>query len=111
MIETEDFANCVQSLNLTELSWKGEYYSWTNKQLGEARICSRIDRVFGNTDWMTQWGHVDVTYDLPHFSDHCPMEFTVEEIQWKVKVPFRYFNIWAEHDRFTQVIVAAWQRK
>lgn len=38
--ETRDFAECVQDLLLNEVMWKGEFCSWSNKQLGSARIFS-----------------------------------------------------------------------
>ncbi|XP_019224481.1 PREDICTED: uncharacterized protein LOC109206146 [Nicotiana attenuata] len=56
--ETQDFANCIQTLQLSELLWKGDYYTWSNKQDGTDRIRSRIDRMFGNFEWMMQWGQV-----------------------------------------------------
>ncbi|XP_016499265.2 uncharacterized protein LOC107817887 [Nicotiana tabacum] len=52
---------------------KGEYYTWTNKQQSSDRICSRLDRAFGNHDWMMQWGHVVMEYDVPLISDHTPI--------------------------------------
>ncbi|KAG5610163.1 hypothetical protein H5410_021444 [Solanum commersonii] len=59
-----------------EKSWKmqkGNYYTWTNKQHGNDRISSRIDRVLGNDEWMEKWGHVITEYGNPCISDHCPM--------------------------------------
>lgn len=48
LAEIKDYSECIHDLMLNELSWKGEYYTWTNKQLGAARICSKIDTAFGN---------------------------------------------------------------
>ncbi|XP_016481148.2 uncharacterized protein LOC107802208 [Nicotiana tabacum] len=54
--ETQDFASCIQTLQLNQLLWKGDYYTWSNKQDRTDRIRSRIDRMFGNFEWMIQWG-------------------------------------------------------
>ena len=43
--EIKDFADCVKVMGINELQWKGSYYTWNNKQIGNARISSRIDRV------------------------------------------------------------------
>ncbi|XP_060182758.1 uncharacterized protein LOC132612661 [Lycium barbarum] len=109
--ELKDFNDCVQQLNITELSWRGEYYTWSNKQLGTDRICSRIDRLFGNVDWMMKWGHVTTDYDLPHVSDHAPMLLNIQEVQWSIKTPFRFFNIWAGHDSFLRIVKIVWDKK
>ncbi|XP_060211886.1 uncharacterized protein LOC132639461 [Lycium barbarum] len=55
--EIQDFSDCITNLQLNELNWRGEYFTWTNKQHGTDRIYSRIDRIFGNGDWMMQWGN------------------------------------------------------
>lgn len=59
----KDFAACIQSMGVTELQWQVDYYSWTNKQHGEDKISSKIDRLFGNYEWMEQWGHVITEYE------------------------------------------------
>ena len=48
MNEIRDFEECVKDMGITEVQWKDNYYTWTNKQIGNARIASRIDRAFGN---------------------------------------------------------------
>ncbi|XP_070043677.1 uncharacterized protein [Nicotiana tomentosiformis] len=98
--EIQDFAACLQHTVLTELPWKGDYYTWSNKQSGTDRVSSRLDRVFGNYEWMMSWGHVETNYGLPQISDHAPMLLSLTTSTWKGRVPFRFFNIWAEHDEF-----------
>lgn len=93
--ETMDFNECIQEAKLTELSWKGEYYTWTNKQQGLDRIYSRIDKLFGNGEWMSKCGNVVAEYDCPNVSDHAPMFLAIKTISWNIEVPFRFFNIWA----------------
>lgn len=68
--EIQGFSNCVHDLVLNELPWKGEYYTWTNKQQGDDQVCSRIDRCFENYEWMMKWGHILAKYDVPNISDH-----------------------------------------
>uniref|UniRef100_M1B958 Endonuclease/exonuclease/phosphatase n=1 Tax=Solanum tuberosum TaxID=4113 RepID=M1B958_SOLTU len=50
--EMKDFAECVKDIDVTELQWMEHYYSWTNKQNGTDRISNRIDKFFGNYEWM-----------------------------------------------------------
>ncbi|KAK4714105.1 hypothetical protein R3W88_020012 [Solanum pinnatisectum] len=110
LAETHDFSNCLHTLQLNKLSWKGDYYTWSNKQLEADRIYSRIDRVFGNLEWMMTWGHVITKYDLPYFSNHSPILLKVADNQWTGKVPFRFFNIWAEHSTFMDKVAEIWHK-
>ncbi|KAG5586297.1 hypothetical protein H5410_046731 [Solanum commersonii] len=46
--EIKDFTECIQDIQMHELPWRRDYYTWSNKQLGINRIYSRIYRVFRN---------------------------------------------------------------
>ncbi|KAH0712194.1 hypothetical protein KY289_008153 [Solanum tuberosum] len=102
--------DCVKDIGITELQWQVHYYSWTNKQHGTDRISSRIDRVFGNYEWMEKWGHVTTEYGNPSISDHCPMQLTMQITQHNVKVKFKFFNVWTEHDSFMSLVVSVWKQ-
>ncbi|XP_019252718.1 PREDICTED: uncharacterized protein LOC109231512 [Nicotiana attenuata] len=93
---------------LWELPWKGDYYTWTNKQPGVDRANSRLDRVFGNYEWMMSWGHVETNYGLPQISDYAPMLLTLSSSTWTGRVPFSFFNIWAAHGDFSQIVANIW---
>jgi len=95
--DIQDFSQCINNLQLNELAWRGEYYTWSNKQVGTDRIWSRIDRDFGNTSWMMKWGHVQTEYDLPYISDHAPMFLQLADTPKGGPLPFIFFNIWTEH--------------
>ncbi|KAH0760972.1 hypothetical protein KY290_017045 [Solanum tuberosum] len=110
LLETKVKAHKAHKLQLNEVPWKGDYYTWSNKQLGTDRICSRIDRVFGNLDWLMTWGHVITKYDLPYFYDHSPVILTIADNQWTCKVSFRFFNKWAEHSTFMDKVAEIWQK-
>ncbi|XP_009609222.1 uncharacterized protein [Nicotiana tomentosiformis] len=106
--KVQDFADCMTSLSLNELSWTGEYYTWSNKQYGADRVCSRLDRELGNFEWIMQWGHVTTDYGLPFISDHNPMILTLHSTPKYEKVPFRFFNVWVEHDSFIDIVERIW---
>ena len=36
--EIRDFAECIKNMGINEIQWKGNYYTWYNKQIGNARI-------------------------------------------------------------------------
>ncbi|XP_059281084.1 uncharacterized protein LOC132034737 [Lycium ferocissimum] len=106
--EVKFFSECIQNTALTELAWKGEYFTWSNKQLGNARVCTRIDRVFGNHEWMMNWGHIVIEYEVPNVSDHAPMVLSLKTSLWNRKTPL-FFNIWATHDKFLPIVSDRWK--
>ncbi|KAH0701658.1 hypothetical protein KY285_015936 [Solanum tuberosum] len=109
--DIQDFSQCINNLQLNELAWRGEYYTWSNKQVGTDRIWSRIDRAFGNTSWMMKWGHVQTEYDLPYISDHAPVFLQLAETPKGGPLPFIFFNIWTEHPKFLGMVEDIWWRQ
>lgn len=51
--ETLDFGGLLDKSNFREYKSCGDFFSWSNKGLGEARIASRIDRCLVNSCWLT----------------------------------------------------------
>lgn len=70
-----------------------------------------MDRAFGDDRWMHNWGHMITEYDIPNVSDHCPMILKVRRQQMGIKSPFRFFNVWANHKDFINIVVAMWPLK
>ncbi|XP_060190886.1 uncharacterized protein LOC132620215 [Lycium barbarum] len=110
LAEVQDFNDCIQQLAIHELPWHGDYYTWSNKQQGQDRITSRIDRIFGNFEWMVQWGQVVTTYELPFISDHAPMTILLQSQQRPRNVPFKFFNVWATHEKFLHIVNDIWSQ-
>ncbi|XP_070015991.1 uncharacterized protein [Nicotiana sylvestris] len=108
--EVRDFAYCVATLTLNELAWTEDNYTWSNKQYGVERNDSRIDRAFGNYEWMMQWGHMITEYGLPYISYHSPILITLHSAPKPGKPPFRFFNVWADHDSFISIVERVWNQ-
>ncbi|XP_075098821.1 uncharacterized protein LOC142175737 [Nicotiana tabacum] len=111
MAETQDFSKCIQDLRLSELTWEGEYYTWSNKQDGYDRIWSRIDRIFSNYEWMMPRGHISTVYEMPFISDHAPMSLTFNDNQRSRKTSFKLFNVWVDYERFLTDVQQIWQQR
>ncbi|XP_019262563.1 PREDICTED: uncharacterized protein LOC109240391 [Nicotiana attenuata] len=107
--EIQEYSECIHDLLLTGVQWTGDYYTWSNKQLSTERIYSRIDRAFGNHEWMMNWGHVVMQYDDPYISDHAPMLLSMAAARYNTKVSFKFFNVWAEHKDFMKIVEDIWQ--
>ncbi|XP_019252764.1 PREDICTED: uncharacterized protein LOC109231560 [Nicotiana attenuata] len=102
--DIKDLAEQCHDIGLTELTWRGDYFTWTNKQKGVDRIWSRIDRMFGNDIWMMNYSHLSTDYGEPYISDHNPMCISIRQPRILTKSPFRFFNVWANHPDFEMII-------
>lgn len=68
-----DFAQCKNNYALTELPWSKSIYTWLNVRIEEECICKRLDRVFGNNDFIQEFPETKVQHLIRDESDQCPM--------------------------------------
>ncbi|XP_062085745.1 uncharacterized protein LOC133791852 [Humulus lupulus] len=93
-----------------ELRARGSHFTWTNKQMNEGRIFSRLDRVFKNEDWLDIFPHSEAVFNWELHSDHCYCIIKPDiAVNYGVKL-FRFFNIWAKHDQFKSTVMQSWCR-
>nr|TKR98958.1 hypothetical protein D5086_0000197870 [Populus alba] len=102
--ETSDFRQCCSDLGLTDLNYSGCHYTWTN-----GRVWSKLDRVLVNPLWSLANISVHVQFDNPGaFSDHSPATVAFFTRQSMGKQSFKFFNMWANHDTFLDLVAAHW---
>uniref|UniRef100_A0A803PSG8 Endonuclease/exonuclease/phosphatase domain-containing protein n=1 Tax=Cannabis sativa TaxID=3483 RepID=A0A803PSG8_CANSA len=93
-----------------ELLLTGSNFTWANNQEGHKRIYSKIDHIFANEDWNDSFPNTKAHYSWETISDHnaCVVSVKVSE---KIRVkPFRYFNFWAYHPEFKNVVMKSWNK-
>ncbi|KAG5606944.1 hypothetical protein H5410_028436 [Solanum commersonii] len=92
MLHPQDrlFGAPVTPAEIKDFAKYGPYYSWSNRQQGSNK------------------GHIYIEYDCPLFSDHSPLLITIKTPIWKPKIPFRFFNVWAEHAEFVDLVIESW---
>ncbi|XP_019239474.1 PREDICTED: uncharacterized protein LOC109219468 [Nicotiana attenuata] len=110
LADIHDIAKWYHNLYLTEIPWRGEYFTWTNKQQGDDRVRSRLDRTLGNDCWMMQHDHLTVNYEDPFISDHAAMLIPITQSTINIKVPFKFFNVWADYSEFPHIVAEGWKQ-
>ncbi|XP_058782964.1 uncharacterized protein LOC131657602 [Vicia villosa] len=86
-----DHANRENLDRLYEKDNIGDYFTWTNKHI-VGTICSRIDHVLGNIDWLQT--NIDVSLDIlpPSVSDHCLLCLNDHTTHIRHKTHFTFTN-------------------
>ncbi|XP_062075263.1 uncharacterized protein LOC133779303 [Humulus lupulus] len=93
-----------------ELSTSGSHYTWTNKQAAEARIYSKLDRIFKNEAWLDFFPQSEAYVNWDMISDHCFFIIkTITALNLGIK-PFRFFNMWADHEGFRETVLQNWTK-
>lgn len=48
----DEFLNCVEELELSDLPYNGCFFTWFNRRQGEEAIAAKLDRVLVNGSWI-----------------------------------------------------------
>uniref|UniRef100_A0A803PUK2 CCHC-type domain-containing protein n=1 Tax=Cannabis sativa TaxID=3483 RepID=A0A803PUK2_CANSA len=91
-----------------------DFNDWISKAYVEAlmstrsryRIYSKIDHVFANEDWYDMFTNSIAHFGWETISNHCSCVVTTRvEVSIGVK-PFRYYNFWAIHPKFRDLVLS-----
>ncbi|XP_062074858.1 uncharacterized protein LOC133778853 [Humulus lupulus] len=105
-----DFIDCVANCKLEDVKYSGNFYNWCNKQHGEDRIYSKIDRVLANQAWLSLFPEAEAVFVNEGLFDHTPAVFTVYANVPCGRKPFKYFNMWSTHPDYCKKVEEIWQQ-
>ncbi|XP_057485879.1 uncharacterized protein LOC130772160 [Actinidia eriantha] len=101
---TRDFRNCCYDTDISDLSSSGVFYTWSNNS-----IWCKLDRAMINRKWVLDGPIAQARYDFPgKLSDHSPCIVTLFDDNDRGATPFKFFNMWAKHDKFLETVNNAW---
>ncbi|XP_056692112.1 uncharacterized protein [Spinacia oleracea] len=107
--EMVDFRNCVNTCGMEDIKAAGHFYTWSNKQAGDARVFSKIDRVMANDVWVQLFPSAVAEFLSEGMFDHCPMVVSVYPTH-NAKRPFRYFDMWKMAEGYEDLVASNWKK-
>lgn len=107
-VETPNFKDCLDHLQITPLRSKGSWYSFCNKQEQHHWVFSRIDWALGNYQWLQRYGAVEANYLQPGISDHSLilMQCIPRVNNWPK--PVKLYSTVMQHHKFLDIVVDTW---
>jgi hypothetical protein len=104
----QDFLACSETIGVVDHPAVGCYYTWTNKREDGTFVMKKLDRVLVNHSWLDLFSQCVVQFMAPGISDHSLVLISLGEKQDYGPKPFKFFNIWSEHQNFLAWIEEAW---
>ena len=106
-----DFHECLFNLELADIPFVGPIFTWMNRREGANFIARKLDRCLQNECCLDVFPNMMTEVLQPGLSDHCPMvtnlNFRPDSGRSK-KFPFKFFNFWADHPAFLELVKEAW---
>lgn len=104
-----DLNNYLIQSSLEDLRFTDSMFTWTNQQSNNL-ILKKLDRVLVNVKWKCDFAAPKVSFLPFGILNHFSILVNLVE-KPKRKVPFKYFNFWANHPQFVQIIAKVWEEK
>ncbi|XP_062113186.1 uncharacterized protein LOC133824323 [Humulus lupulus] len=109
-MELEDGHHWRVCFMLAKLRSSGSHYTCSNKQMEGTRIFFKLDRVFNNEAWIDDFPDSEARINWDVISDHCYCFIKTVPIQILGTRPFKYFNMWADHQDFRNTVLCNWSK-
>lgn len=90
--------------SLEDLNFRGNLFTWTNKSIEDSRVCCNLDGALINDSWIRSFLNASAYFDNLLLSNHYPCLVYGGENMINRKVPFKFFNFWADHERFLPIV-------
>lgn len=100
-----DFSDFISRNELFDSPLISGCYTWSNGRACSAM--SRLDKFLTSSKWDSIFSNSSQIKLFSPISDHCPVLFDTEEIDWGSK-PFRFSNTWLEDPNFTKLVKEWW---
>ncbi|GLT27312.1 hypothetical protein SLA2020_023190 [Shorea laevis] len=97
------------TMELFDLSFSGDFYTWCNHQTGENRLWCKLDRALVNTAWICLLPNSTASFLNPGSSDHSPCLVKLDISTNRKPKPFRFCDMWSKHEQFMSIVQEAWQ--
>nr|TKR98083.1 hypothetical protein D5086_0000206310 [Populus alba] len=105
----EDFGSCIHDAELSHIPYSGLKFSWHNGQLGKDAIMKKLDWIFGNFPFLSNWPAAHANFLPRDHSDHSAMILALTPPSPRMPAPFKFLNMWADRMDFQDIVKAAWQ--
>ena len=106
--EITPMRDCIGECGVVDIKCTCCFFTWNNKQQGEDRVFSKLDRMLGNQSWQDMFPSAEVNFQGEGDFDHSPAILTIHSIERGSKKPFRYFAMWEGDTQFLEKVRQAW---
>ncbi|GMI97314.1 hypothetical protein HRI_003400700 [Hibiscus trionum] len=107
------FRDTLEDCHLSDLGFRGTWYTWERGRLASTNVRERLDRVVANPSWWQMFPGYLVSHLQHSISDHCPLLLDTAGAAFRSNNmrprEFRFEANWILEDGVEQVISQCWE--
>ncbi|KAL2930939.1 hypothetical protein RDABS01_036349 [Bienertia sinuspersici] len=86
---------CLEACGLKDIPFRGNFFTWRNKQAGEDRVFSNIDRIMIKEEWLDIYDKANALFMSEGVSNHSPAMVRMENGWKNDQKPYKYYRMWS----------------
>ncbi|CAM8953707.1 unnamed protein product [Rhodiola kirilowii] len=103
------FREAMMDCGLTDLGYKGNSYTFSNRRSGVLETRARLDRMLANYDWRKIFPNAQVSHISATSSDHLILIIQcIIHARYSKSRQFKFEPMWVMSDVFSEVVRDAW---
>ncbi|CAM8958980.1 unnamed protein product [Rhodiola kirilowii] len=107
--QMRNFRDCLEACELSDMGFKGEPFTYSNRRKGEQEVRARLDRMVANTRWRMAFPKAVVKHGFANSSDHVPLIlYTKGDRKLRYRKLKRFEPMWLRHERFKEEVRSCW---
>ncbi|XP_035839381.1 uncharacterized protein LOC118486758 [Helianthus annuus] len=107
-IGMRDFQECVDDIEVVDINRSGIHFTWSQKPKNGVGLLKKIDRVMGNTPFLTEYPNSVAMFKPYRLSDHCPCILSIPEALKLKPRPFKFANFLVFKPEFLEIVNKHW---
>nr|XP_043639249.1 uncharacterized protein LOC122610319 [Erigeron canadensis] len=108
-IAMREFKECVELIEVSDISRSGLQFTWTQKPKGLDGILKKIDRVMANIEISDLFIGANAFFLPYRTSDHSPAILRIPMVSTYKRKPFKFSNLLVQNEHFLSTVEAVWK--
>ncbi|XP_022024390.1 uncharacterized protein LOC110924702 [Helianthus annuus] len=104
-----DFQACVNDIEMLDLNQSGLQFTWSQKPKKGIGLMKKIDRVMGNSQFLTIFPNAVAVFYPARLSDHSPSVLKIPVLGKVKHKPFKFANFLVHKPQFLDIVKRIWE--
>ncbi|XP_022015024.1 uncharacterized protein LOC110914542 [Helianthus annuus] len=107
----KEFQDCVDKIEMFDIKRSGLHYTWNKKPKKGIGLLKKIDRVLGNTQFVTQCPSAVAIFQPYRLSDHCPCVLSIPDAGILKPRSFKFAIFLVYKPEFMDIVKRVWETR
>ncbi|XP_021996030.1 uncharacterized protein LOC110893223 [Helianthus annuus] len=104
-----DFKECVEDIEMFDVKRVGMHFTWNQKPKNGVGLLKKIDRVLGNTPFVSAYPESVAVFQPYGVSDHSPCILKFPKVAKPKPRPFKFANFLVFKPNFLDIVKKEWE--